>query len=402
MRVPLESNSMAVNSIEPYTNAEYCHARDRLLQLAELPQLLAQILPPEEIKVLLRQFAKTTTIAAFQSEVTAPLIQAILNKTAQELTVNGLDGLDPKGAYLFLSNHRDILCDPLFLAYVLHQQGFQTPQVCLGDNLLIHPVLIDFVKMNQGVTVHRHLPPRERLQKAHELSAYLHTQIQEKHQSVWLAQREGRAKDGKDLTQSSLVKMLTLEGRGSAAEERLAALQIIPVSISYEWDPCDALKAQERFETEQKGTYEKAPLEDLKSILTGLLGWKGRIHIEFGRIKAPDSNQTDPDLPPLQRRRQLIALWTESLDSVIQKNMRPYSSFYVAHDLLNLPQYAPHKPYTEEEKNHFLHRMETQLSALRSADSHLPNDPSHPRLRRLFLEPYANTLLGASKKTCYL
>jgi hypothetical protein len=212
-------------------------------------------------------------------------MQRMIENTTAGLTVAGLGGLDPGRAYLFVSNHRDIAMDPAFTNYALHQNGFDTLRIAIGDNLLTEPWVSDLMRLNKSFIVRRSVSgTRELLAASRQLASYISHSLQEESANVWLAQREGRAKDGIDRTEPAVIKMLSL-GRDKGTEsfgDHVAGLGIVPVAISYELDPCDALKARELAERDLSGAYEKGAREDIASIATGIAGSKGRVHVSFG------------------------------------------------------------------------------------------------------------------------
>ncbi|MDR2213988.1 MAG: 1-acyl-sn-glycerol-3-phosphate acyltransferase, partial [Pseudomonadales bacterium] len=212
-------------------------------------------------------------------------LDRLIEKTTDGLTHDGLDKLDPKQPYLFISNHRDITMDPALVNYMLYHQNFGTLQIALGDNLLKRPFLSDLMRLNKSFIVKRGLHGRELLAASKKLSAYISHCI-DTGQNVWIAQREGRAKDGVDKTETAVIKMLHMAGREGETKLSLAAamnrLNIVPVAISYELDPCDAAKAAELYAIDSVGSYQKDENTDVNSILAGMVGKKGAVHVSFG------------------------------------------------------------------------------------------------------------------------
>jgi 1-acyl-sn-glycerol-3-phosphate acyltransferase len=212
-------------------------------------------------------------------------LDKLIEKTTDGLTHSGLDQLDPTLPYLFISNHRDITMDPALVNYMLYHEGFDTLQIALGDNLLKRPFLSDLMRLNKSFIVKRGLHGRELLAASKKLSAYIRYCIGTG-QNVWIAQREGRAKDGVDKTETAVIKMLRMAGRESEEKLSLAAavnqLNIVPVAISYELDPCDAAKATELYAVATVGSYRKDENTDVNSILAGMVGNKGAVHVSFG------------------------------------------------------------------------------------------------------------------------
>jgi len=211
-------------------------------------------------------------------------LDKLIEATTDGLTHSGLDKLDPGKPYLFISNHRDITMDPALVNYMLYHHGFDTLQIAIGDNLLKRPFLSDLMKLNKSFIVKRSMQGRDKLAASKQLSAYIRHCIVNG-QSVWIAQREGRAKDGIDKTESAIIKMLQLAARESdklPLQDAINELNIVPVAISYEFDPCDSAKAQELHAIDTSGRFIKDENTDVQSILTGMLGKKGAVHVSFG------------------------------------------------------------------------------------------------------------------------
>ncbi len=255
-------------------------ARFRLPRLQRFLPALAHWLVA---RGLAREAGQIRRVSDLQHRV-EPYLSKVLERTSGAIEISGLDRLPRDRAYLFLSNHRDIVMDPALVNYALHHQGRETVQIAIGDNLLGRPFVSDLMRLNKSFIVKRSVSGRrEKLQAMTQLSAYINHCIQSG-QPVWIAQSEGRAKDGNDRTDSALIKMLQLSQRGSGLSfaEFIASLHIVPVSISYEFDPCDRMKAIELEARAREGAYEKAEGEDLTSIVRGIMGEKGRVRVHFG------------------------------------------------------------------------------------------------------------------------
>ncbi len=226
-------------------------------------------------------------------------LDKLIEQTTTNLTHNGLQDLDPATPYLFISNHRDITMDPALVNYMLYHQGFKTLQIAIGDNLLKRPFLSDLMRLNKSFLVKRGVQGREKLKESKRLSAYIHYCI-EQGENVWLAQREGRAKNGLDKTESAIIKMLHLAKRDKSKKTVLAKiindLHIVPVSISYGLDPCDEYKAEELFAIDAEGKFEKNENSDIQSILAGMIGDKGDIHVAFGEPIHIESEVTEEEV----------------------------------------------------------------------------------------------------------
>lgn len=240
---------------------------------------------------LTAQLKNVHDVASMQDEI-AFYMDAMIEKTTSKLTHSGLDNLQPGKSYLFISNHRDIAMDPAFVNYMLYHADFDTVYIAIGDNLLKRPFVNDLMRLNKSFIVKRSLKGRELLKSSKQLSGYIHHCIG-LGRNVWIAQREGRAKDGIDRTDTALLKMLAMEKKQDGIKAALSALHIVPVAISYEFDPCDALKADELYQRQVTGTFQKDEQSDIHSIVTGMMGYKGHVHVSFGAELALENDDVD-------------------------------------------------------------------------------------------------------------
>lgn len=308
------------DDIRPYNDAEVSAVLTQLLRDDELLALLASLrlgswarYVPNKLssfvvrRHLVKELRDVKDVRSFQVVVERYMDRMIQDSTS-EFTVSGLDQLEPNKPYLFMSNHRDIALDPAFTTYALYHNNRNTARIAIGDNLLTKPYVSDLMRLNKSFIVNRSATaPRQVLAAYRNLSAYIRHSIDEEGESIWLAQREGRAKDGLDKTEPAIIKMLSI-CRDKDAEtfgQDLAALNIVPVAISYEWDPCDAVKAAELYEREHAGAYQKDEHEDVASIGLGISGQKGHVHVAFG---TPLSDGLDgPDEVAQQMDQQVIS-----------------------------------------------------------------------------------------------
>jgi len=320
--------------IRPYNDTEFPEILERLLKEPDLVKGLAQFAKPGwkgPLRLLARSLVRwrlqkdlsgLESIAEFQQWL-AGYVEQILTKTTESLTVSGVEALDPTQNYLWFSNHRDIALDPTLVNFSLHQHQWPTGRIAIGDNLLTNPVVGDLMRLNKSFIVKRSVTgKREKLSALQLLSKYIRHSIAEG-ESVWLAQREGRAKDGVDETDTAVLKMLSLAGRNEkeSFEVSLRALNLVPVSISYEFDPCDLLKARELAAIDAGEDYRKTEDEDVISIVTGLMGDKGRVHVHFGQIPCVTSFQSANDL-------------AQNIDDQIVAGYQCYEVNYAAHKML--------------------------------------------------------------------
>ncbi|WP_104203822.1 1-acyl-sn-glycerol-3-phosphate acyltransferase [Billgrantia saliphila] len=255
-----------------------------------------------------RETRDVFSVRDFQMRV-AYYMERMLRTSTDEFRVEGLDRLDPNTAYLFIGNHRDISLDPAFVNYALHQAGRDTVRIAIGDNLLKKPYVTDLMRLNKSFIVPRALRGKRAMLAAYQsLSSYIRHSIIEDNHSIWMAQREGRAKDGIDRTDPAIVKMLTmarrLEDRQAPIGAAIAELRLVPVSISYEYDPCDLQKARELHAVHSQGRYEKSEFEDIQSIVAGITGHKGRVQLRFGEPLG--ANYDTPESVAAEIDRQVV------------------------------------------------------------------------------------------------
>lgn len=371
-----------IASLLPPDGLGFTEALHRVLESPRTDQIIASLFPSldeKEFSALARSCASANEL---QARVIYIALKSLIKRTSKGFSHSGTELVPRSCKHLYLSNHRDIAFDPAVVTLGTFLSELGTPKICLGDNLLVDPWSTDLIKINKGITVKRGVSARELLRWSRALSSVLHAEIGGGRDSVWLAQREGRAKDGDDRTQPGLIKMLALEGEGDFID-RLQSLHIIPVAISYELDPCDVMKALELWQVKQRGSYEKAPGEDLRSMGAGILGQKGRIHVSFG---AP----IDPWLEEARRepsRGAAVDALVRRLDSAIHSLFRLFPSHYVAADTLaGNARHSSH--YTAEESLAFTDRLVQQLE---------PVPPTaREGVRRLVLEAYARPVLNRS------
>ena len=359
----------------------------------ELPAVLSELLEDPMFTAIVQNFFQGVPVEAlkakmlscrnnleFQKAFIYPLIKQLLAKNCTGLTFES--ALAPTKRYTYVSNHRDIVLDSALLSIVLIENGFEdTPEIAIGDNLLIYPWIKKLVRVNKSFIVQRSLSMREMLESSRRMSSYMHYAINEKQQSIWIAQREGRAKDSNDRTQESVLKMMAMGGEGTPTE-RLKSLNIAPLSISYEYDPCDYLKAQEFQQKRDNPDFKKSREDDLKNMQTGIFGYKGQVHYQV----APCINEWIDEMSTLPKGEFFSAV-AQRMDADIFRNYRLYPGNYVAADLLESnTRFASH--YTEEQKQQFEKYVQSRIALVE-----LPN-PDTAYLRERILEMYANPVLN--------
>jgi hypothetical protein len=369
--------------IAPYEGQAFHDGLERLLAHPAVPSFVRRCFPALEFARVAERVRGMKDVDDFQDQFISRAVQALAGRSSSTgWSLGGLDRMAPGRRYLFISNHRDILCDPAVFCTLLNLNGRRTPKICLGDNLLSEPLIVDLVKVNKGVTVKRTGGRRELFRASQVLSAYLQREIRQGVDSVWIAQREGRAKDGNDRTQVGILKMLALAGDGSFVDT-LGALAIVPLAVSYEYDPCDALKARELHLTDAQGFYAKGPDEDVASMGLGLTGFKGGIHFEIG---------VELDRVVLDRARALPTRGEQAdqiareIDGQIRANYRRWPSNHIACDLLE-GRDGQRAHYSEAQREGFVARLGRQLDSLALAGD------TRASVRHLILQAYRRPLV---------
>ncbi len=364
--------------MRPYRDAEVPAAMARIAAHPSFSMLASYLFPGtpvEQVRALLLSFR---SISDFQLGVMKTFNEQVIERSTTGFTFGGAEKIDPDRRYLFVSNHRDIVLDSSLMQYALYLRGHDTTEITFGANLMQGQLLIDIGKSNKMFRVERDgVTPRDFYNSSLLLSEYLRYTLLDKRQSVWIAQRNGRTKDGIDRTDQGIVKMFGMSGTGDRVTS-LSELNIMPVSVSYEWEPCDVLKALELYVTGSGGTYIKKPGEDLNSILTGLMQPKGRVHIEFCDPVTEADLRAFDGVPNVQFHRKVANL----LDARISAAFRLYPNHYIAHDL-RYGSRAFEDKYSDEQLVAFDERLE-------SLNKYQDADPD--RLKDIFLGIYSNPI----------
>lgn len=317
--------------IRPYNDSEVGEKIGLLLADPVFDRVLKILLrDPERVMAARQHLAGIQTVHQLQASFVYQLVEEIVRNTTQGLTCSGLDNLDHRKAFLFISNHRDIILDAAFLNYLIYENGMNTTQIAIGDNLLIYDWIIHAVKLNRAFVVKRNIAARELLAASKKLSSYIRKSITADNISVWIAQREGRTKDGDDQTQLSLLKMLNMSNHKSLADG-FGELTIIPLAISYEIEPCGISKVDELILKESEEGFTKTTADDLKSMANGMMNPKGRVHFSFGKPILTSFLEANKDLPA----NDFIQELARRIDHRIYQNYHLWPNNYVAYDLLN-------------------------------------------------------------------
>lgn len=377
----MENNEFTYDEIRPYNDNEVHDAFVRACQEPELKSVL-EFIYKDKAEEMRQYFLTIKTVEEFQSNVIAPFVLKVGEMTSDGLDITGLENKDDKDKCLYISNHRDIIMDAAFLdTLMLKQAHISTAQNAIGDNLCAKPWITDMMKLNKNFLVKRSGTKREIFDSSIRLSSYIHDQITSGSDSIWLAQREGRAKDSNDVTQESVLKMLSMSC-GKDMKQGFMDLHITPVSISYEFDGCDYLKAKEFQQKRDDAEYKKTKADDILSMKTGILGYKGRVHYE---VTTCINEELDKMVSAEDNRATVIAAVQKLIDQHIHKNYRIYPINYVALDELNGNEDNADK-YTSADKAKF-----DQYIAGQMAKIELENKDEE-FLRTKMLEMYANPL----------
>ncbi len=373
------------DEIRAYSDQELLPALHRLWEDQEFRAVVAAVPFIGSIGELEQASLQCTSVKQLHKTIIHKLLSQLADKTCASLQSEGFESLDPDKAYIYMSNHRDIVLDSSFLNVILLNHGLDSCETGIGDNLLIRPWIRDFVRANKSFVVKRNLSVREQLLATADLSAYISHTLQEKKQSIWLAQREGRAKDSDDRTQKSILKMLIFGEKGNILE-KLASMHLIPLSISYEFDPCDYLKAKEMQLKRDQSDYKKSREDDLLSMKTGIMGYKGRVFYRAGACISEEIIKMDAAMP----KKDLIEKIADLMDLSIHANYRLYPNNYIAADLLDEADTFV-RSYSRNEREKFTEYLQQQLDKIE-----LPcKDEAF--LRRRMLEMYANPLKNKHK-----
>lgn len=377
----MKSELRDFDSIRPFEPEELPEVFDRLLANAQFRQVVAYVFPEIPFEMLAEKMRSCKTNLEFQHAFCYGFLEKLLGNASRGCDAD-FSSVKTENRYTFVSNHRDIVLDSALLDKLLIDAGFKTTcEIAIGDNLLSLPWVKDLVRVNKSFIVERGLPMRQMLAASKRLSDYMHYAIKEKNENIWIAQREGRAKDSNDRTQEAILKMMAMGGEGSVAE-RLVQLHIVPLAISYEYDPCDYLKAREFQLRRDVEGWKKGATDDVVSMQTGIMGFKGRIYYHT----APCLDEwimEHRDTP----KPELFTAVAERIDQGIFSNYRLYPNNYVALDMLD-GNAAHSDRYSETDKQTFMAYLDGQLAKI-----DIP-DRDDAFLRERMLTMYANPAIN--------
>lgn len=366
------------DDIRPFDPEELPAAFERLLSDAQFQQVLGYLYPGVPLEAVKTKMMACKTNLEFQLAFCYGFLKDLMAKASKGFDMN-VEAVDVTKRYTFVSNHRDIVLDSALLDVLLYDAGFNTTcEIAIGDNLLSLPWVKDLVRLNKSFIVQRSLSPREFLMASKKMAEYMHYVVGEKNDNIWIAQREGRAKDSNDRTQPSILKMMAMGGEGSPVD-RLRQLHIVPLAISYEYDPCDFMKAAEFQLRRDVPGWKKTALDDVNSMRTGIMGYKGGVHYHCAPCIDGFLDNLSPDIP----KAKVFDIIAEHIDKEIFRNYRLYPSNYIALDMLEGNE-AHAGRYTADDKAAFEKYLQGQIARI-----DIPNK-DEAFLRERMLTMYAN------------
>jgi len=369
------------DAIRPFYDSEI---NDAILNVINHPMMKAMMnftFPDLADDAWKDQLRKTHSIRDFQCNFIYHTIQKVLEKSSEGLTTSGFDKLEKNEAYLFVSNHRDIVLDTTLLNVSLFEHGMVMTASAIGDNLVKKDFLNTLAKMNRNFLVQRGLTPREMLQSSKLLSEYIGHLIQHENRSVWIAQREGRTKDGNDATNPGVLKMLAMGSDEANLMDYFKKIKVVPVSISYEYDPTDVLKIPQLMAEANNEVYVKDKNEDFMTLLSGIMGQKKKIHIHVGDVLDKEIDLIKDEFQNSNKQIQALA---QVIDDSVLKNYKLWPTNYIAYDIVNKTNECAHL-YTENEKSLFERRLEMRI------------DGENPVALQGILDMYANPVFNKLK-----
>ena len=369
------------DAIRPFYDSEINEALVKVIDHPMMKALMNFAFPGVDDEHWKEQLTKTHSTRDFQCNFIYQALMQVLQKTSDGMSTSGFDTLEPNTSYLFISNHRDIILDTSLLNACLFDNGLVMTASAIGDNLVQKEFLYTLSKLNRNFLVQRGLSPREMLQSSKLLAEYIGSLLQRENRSVWIAQREGRTKDGNDATHQGVLKMLGMGSDEANLMDYFKKVKIVPVSISYEYDPTDALKIPQLMAEANKEVYIKEKNEDFNTLMSGIMGQKKHIHIHVGKVLNEELDGIKAEFDNTNKQIQALA---QVIDDSILQSYKLWPTNYIAYDLLHKTQ--TYKDfYTENEKCLFERRLEMRI------------DEGNPIQRDGFLAMYANPVANKLK-----
>lgn len=369
------------DSIRPFYDSEVNEGICSVIHHPMMKALMSFSFPDTEESVWKDQLMKTHSKRDFQVNFIYQSVQKVLERSSEGLSTSGYERLEKHTPYLFISNHRDIILDTSLLNVSLYDHGLVMTASAIGDNLVKKDFLLKLSKLNRNFLVQRGLPPRELLQSSKLMSEYIAQLLLRENRSVWIAQREGRTKDGNDATHPGVLKMLAMGSDEECVMQYFKKIKIVPVSISYEYDPTDALKMPQLMAEANNEKYIKEKNEDFITLLSGIMGQKKRIHIHVGDVLDTELDSIESEYDNANKQIQALA---QTIDDSILANYKLWPTNFIAYDLkFKTDKFS--KYYTQEEKSLFERRLEMKI------------DVSNEVMLDGFLAMYANPVVNKMK-----
>ena len=334
----------------------------KLWPLADRPEIegfLKGAFPQVDMEQIRQVIRSCKTIKDFQTKIILYFLDLLSKASCDSIQSHNVDEIDFSRGHVFVTNHRDIVLDSAYLNMMLHKSGKETSEIAIGNNLFAAPWIEDLVRINKSFVVRRDLTGRQMLESSKVLSAFIRQEVFDKNLTVWIAQREGRSKDNSDKTQSSVIKMLAMGGPSRDLMQNIRDLHVVPVAISYEFDPCDYLKAAEFQLKRDNPEWKKTKADDVKSMVTGMRGYKGRVNYTF----AKELNPIFDNYPWINDKTAQVNCVCETIDRELHNAMVLYPINYLAYNLkYDTDKYA--KMYTDEERNKATEYLNGQLAKI--------------------------------------
>ena len=377
---------MDFEDIRPYTDAEFKEAYYRLMEDPRFQDALRLCLQNYGVEDFRKDMERYQTIEEVQVEFDKRFLDVFLSQSTKGVFLSGIENLEEEKTYMFIGNHRDITLDPALLQYYFFIEKKKTSRIAMGDNLFTTPLLGEIAKLNKMIKVKRGGTMREKLVNFQKLAAYIQYSLFEDKESVWIAQRDGRTKDGNDFTKQGLLKMITM-GNDKHLLETIRKMNITPLTVSYEYESCDKMKARE-LALSENGPYVKEPGEDFNSIKQGIFGQKGRVALTIGHPLAGELDQVPQNL----NNNDKLYFICKLIDKQIYKNYVLYPNNFIAHDLMHQNQEYAYR-YTLEEKSKFEAYLQMQ-----SQTSDVPEEKMRANLLKIYATPVDNYMKAISEE----
>ena len=371
------------DDIRPFLPEELPEVFDRLIKDESFQNVIKTIHPDVPVEKIVELIRSCKSNYEFQLKLIYPILEKLLSKASTGMT-SDYTNINKCNGFTFVSNHRDIVLDSALLDVTLINNGYDTVEIAIGDNLLVFPWIKDLVRVNRSFIVQRALTMRQMLMASAKMSRYMHYVIKEKQSNLWIAQREGRAKDSNDLTQESVIKMMAMGGESKDVIENLKEMNIVPLAISYEYDPCDYLKAEELQNKRDIEGFKKSQQDDLDNMRIGIFGYKGHIHYHAAPCINDWLDRIDPNTP----KTDLFRIIAEHIDQEIHKNYRLYPCNKAALSLLD-DKYI--NISSDEERAAFEKYLESKMKQITL------KNPDYDFLRNRWLTMYAYPALNQIK-----